>query len=56
MDKLKLMAPAIKNSIENWLEIKAATGNLASNTRTAYYSDLNDFFNFLGFPRLSRFL
>ena len=42
------MTPAITNSIENWLEIKAATGNLASNTRSAYYNDLADFFNFLG--------
>ena len=47
MDHLKLIAPVIKNSIESWLEIKAATGNLASNTRSAYYSDLTDFFNFL---------
>ena len=47
MDQLKLIAPVIKNSIESWLEIKAATGNLASNTRSAYYSDLTDFFKFL---------
>ena len=47
MDHLNLIAPVIKNSIESWLEIKAATGNLASNTRSAYYSDLKDFFNFL---------
>ena len=47
MDQLKLIAPVIKNSIESWLEIKAATGNLASNTRSAYYNDLTDFFKFL---------
>ena len=41
------MTPAITNSIENWLEIKAATGNLASSTRSAYFTDLTDFFNFL---------
>tara|TARA_Y100000589_G_C27091695_1_gene604199 strand:+ start:23 stop:952 length:930 start_codon:yes stop_codon:yes gene_type:complete len=47
MDNLRLIAPAISNSIENWLEIKAAAGNLANNTKSAYYNDLANFFNFL---------
>ena len=47
MDNLKLIAPAIIESIENWLEIKAATSTLASNTRVAYHNDVTDFFIFL---------
>ena len=47
MDNLKLIAPAIIESIENWLEIKAATSTLATNTRVAYHNDVTDFFIFL---------
>ena len=42
-----LMTPAVNESINNWLEIKAATSNLATNTRVAYRNDVIDFFNFL---------
>jgi site-specific recombinase XerD len=47
MDILKLVTRAVNESINNWLEIKAATSNLATNTRVAYRNDLIDFFNFL---------
>ena len=48
MDNLKLIAPAIIESIENWLEVKVATSTLASNTRVAYHNDVTDFFIYLG--------
>jgi len=48
MDILMLMTPAVNESINNWLEIKAATSNLATNTRVAYRNDVIDFFQLFG--------